>query len=255
MALGRTLLEGQSGLLAALPGGDHSAESIERNLAGLPALALLGAGLVVLLLSMRQRADQGPEEKEVAEARTEPDGVSIDKRLARKVQKQAAALAKKGKVREAAELCLGSGVLEQAAEYFEQDEDLVRAAEVLHDQNRFSEAAELYVRAGQHETAGTIFASANEFARAAESYQKADRQSVAAEMFEKAGAWREAGECYSQCEFHRHAAQVFVKAEQWARAAGALEEVILEEGTRVGSGQDPGKEKELQKLVLLAGML
>jgi len=229
VALGRTLLEGQSGLLAALPGGDHSAESIERNLAGLPALALLGAGLVVLLLSMRQRADQGPEEKEVAEARTEPDGVSIDKRLARKVQKQAAALAKKGKVREAAELCLGSGVLEQAAEYFEQDEDLVRAAEVLHDQNRFSEAAE--------------------------SYQKADRQSVAAEMFEKAGAWREAGECYSQCEFHRHAAQVFVKAEQWARAAGALEEVILEEGTRVGSGQDPGKEKELQKLVLQAGKL
>lgn len=255
VATGRSLIEALSGLLAALPGGDLSADSIEKTLAGLPALGLVGVGVVVLLLSVRRGADAVPDEKKVPEAQADSDTVSVDKRFAKKVQKQAAALAKKGKVRDAAELCLSSGVLDQAAEYFEQDEDLVRAAEVLHDQNRFSEAAELYIRAGQHETAGTIFASTNEFARAADSYQKAGRLSVAAEMYEKAGAWLQAGDCYSQCEFHRHAAQAFVKAESWARAAGALEEVILEEGVRVGSGQDPAKERELQKLVLQAGKL
>jgi tetratricopeptide (TPR) repeat protein len=255
VALGRTVLAALTGPLSGLVGGGLEAESIEKQLAGLPSLALLVAGAAVLLFSLRRRKDPAAEAKDAAEAEEDPGEPAADKRLARKVQKQAAALAKKGEYSEAAELCLGGGLLDQAAEYFEQGEDLVRAAEVLHDQNRFTEAAELYIRAGQHETAGTIFASKNEFARAAEAYHKAGCISVAAEMYEKAGSHIQAAECYTQCDFHRHAAQAFLKAEAWGQAAKALENVILEEGTRVGTGQEPGKERELQKLVLQAGKL
>jgi len=254
VATGRALLAAVTGPLAALLESDLNAASIQSALAGLPALGLLGAGVAVLLLSVRRGVHLSAEE-EAVEIQEDADPVTVDKRLAKQVLKQAAALAKKGKIPEAAELCLSSGLLDQAAGYFEQDEDLVRAAEVRHDQNRFSEAAELYIRAGQHEIAATIFASTNEFARAAESYLKAGRMSVAAEMFEKAGRHIQAGECYAECEFHRHAAQAFLKAEEWARAAKALEAVILEEGVRVGGGQDPAKEKELRKLVLQAGKL
>ena len=254
VATGRALLAAVTGPLAALLGSDLSAASIQSALGGLPALGLLGAGVAVLLLSVRRGVHLSAEE-EAAEIQEDAEPLPVDKRLAKQALKQAAALAKKGKIPEAAELCLSSGLLDPAAEYFEQAEDLVRAAEVRHDQNRFSEAAELYIRAGQHETAATIFASTNEFARAAESYHKAGRMSVAAEMFEKAGRHVQAGECYAECEFHRHAAQAFLKAEEWARAAQALEAVILEEGVRVGGGQDSAKEKELRKMVLQAAKL
>ena len=254
VATGRALLATLTGPLLALLGSDLSAASIERMLGGLPALGLLGAGVAVLLLSVRRRFKLEAGE-EPADTREDSDPAPLDKRVAKQALKQAAGLAKKGKLSEAAEFCLSSGLLDQAAEYFEQAEDLVRAAEVRHDQNRFTEAAEFYIRAGQHETAGTIFASTNEFARAADSYLKAGRISVAAEMFEKADSHVRAGECYSQCEFHRHAAQAFLRAEEWAMAAKALEAVVLEEGVRVGGGQDPAKERELRKLVLQAGKL
>jgi len=254
VATGRALLATLTGPLASLLGSDQSAASIERMLGGLPALGLLGAGVAALLFSVRRGLDPVAEEA-ATETQEDSDPAPLDKRVVKQALKQAAALAKKDKVLEAAEFCLSSGLFDQAAEYFEQTEDLVRAAEVRHDQNRFIEAAELYIRAGQDETAGTIFASTNEFARAADSYLKAGRISVAAEMFEKAEKYREAGDCYSQCEFHRHAAQAFLKAEEWARAAKALETVILEEGSRVGGGQDPAKERELRKLVLQAGKL
>jgi xanthine/CO dehydrogenase XdhC/CoxF family maturation factor len=254
VATGRALLATLTGPLSGLLGSELSAASIERMLGGLPALGLLGVGVVVLFLSVRRGVDLGVEE-EPAETEENSEPAPLEKRLVRQTLKQAAALAKKGKLSEAAEFCLSSGVFDQAAEYFEQAEDLVRAAEVRHDQNRFTEAAELYIRAGQHETAATIFASTNEFAQAADSYLKAGRISVAAEMFEKAGRHTQAGECYSQCDFHRHAAQAFLKAEEWAPAAQALEAVILEEGLRVGGGPDPAKEKELRKLVLQSGKL
>jgi tetratricopeptide (TPR) repeat protein len=250
VATGSALLATIDGLL----GGGLGADSIERTLAGLPALGVFGVGVVALFFSVRRSVSVAAEE-ETPEAKEDTGDAPIDKRLAKQVLKQAAALAKKGKLSEAAEFCFGSGLLDAAAEYFEQSEDLVRAAEVRHDQNRFTEAAELYIRAGQHETAGTIFASTNEFAKAADSYVKAGRISVAAEMYEKAGKLVKAGECYSQCDFHRHAAQAFLKAQEWAQAAKALEAVILEEGARVGSGQDPAKEKELRTLVLQAGKL
>jgi serine/threonine-protein kinase len=100
-----------------------------------------------------------------------------------------------------------------------------------------------------------VYASLEKWELAADAYQKAERTSVAAEMYEKGGNHQKAGECYLECEFHRQAAQAFVKAKAWDRAAHCLEEVVLEETTRSGTGQSPEKERELRNFVLQAAKL
>lgn len=212
-----------------------------------PGGALLAVGLVLVVLGARSRGFDASVGEPLAD-----DLAAADPRLARKVEKQANRMAKRGSVLEAAELCFASGLLERAAQLFEQVEEFVRAAEIRHDQNRFQESAGLYVRAGQHDTAGTIYAAQNAYAEAAECYDKAGRMSVAAEMYEKAGNHRKAGACYAVCEFHRYAARSFIQVQDWARAAKSLEDVVREEGVNQA---DPRKQEELRKLVLQTAKL
>ena len=239
----RGLLDAALGLVSSHPA------SLRGPLETLPggglALALgLGLGFVGL---RRGGGDMG---EAVADA-----AAPVDKRLVRKSGRQAGALARKGHLAEAGEVAFASGLLDKAAEYFEKAGEWVRAAEIHHDRNRFAQAAELYVRAERHETAGTIYAAQKEYAKAADCYFTAGRMSVAGEMYEKAGNFERAGECYARCEFHRHAAQAFIQARRWLQAAEALEAVIVEEGARVGRGQDPARQREHRKLVLQAGKL
>ncbi len=233
-------------LLQALGGLAGRPDLVARLSDSLPAGI---AGALTLVLWVLAARSGGPSHRET-------DGLdelmSTDPSLARKVEKQAARLAKKGQLAEAAELCFASSLLDSAASYFERAEDFVRAAEIRHDQNRFRDAAELYVRAEQYDTAGTIFAAQDAHAEAADCYTKAGRMSVAAEMYEKAGNPRRAGECYAACEFHRYAARAFIQAQDWPRAARSLEEVVREELPRQS---DPGKREELRKLVLQTSKL
>jgi len=189
-------------------------------------------------------------------ARVQPrEPAALDKRTARRVQKQANAIAKKGGPREAAELCFHAGLLDRAAELFIAAEDYVRAAEIRHDQNRFSEAADLHIKAGDHETAATILAAQGEYKQAAQCFTEVGRMSVAAEMWEKAGDHRRAGDAYRKAGFDRESAQAYIRCQAWLPAAEALEDVLLEETTRAGGGQNPGRHRELQKLVLQCGKL
>jgi tetratricopeptide (TPR) repeat protein len=179
----------------------------------------------------------------------------LDRRSAKKVERTAHAIAKKGQVHEAGEVCFENGLLDAAAQYFIEAGDFVRAAEIRHDQNRFQEAAELHLKAGDHETAGTIYASQGENRRAAECFFEAGRMTVAGELFEKAGEHRRAGDCFREAGFDRQAAKAFIKCQAWKLAAESLDSVILEERTRTGTGQNPQHLKELQTLVLQAGKL
>jgi len=223
-------------------------------------LALVGGGVglaLVVLLATRVRAESAPSRKGKAapEAGGRPDLVQLDKRLARKIEKQAQGMARKGQALEAAELCFDSGLLDRAAQLFIDAGEFVRAAEIRHDQNRFLEAAELHLKAGDKETAGTIFAAQGEHARAAECFLEGGRMSVAGEMFEKAQDFRRAGDCYVQAGFQRQAARAYIRCQAWSKAAESLEDVILEERTRTGTGQNPQHQRELQTLVLQAGKL
>ncbi len=224
--------------------------SADGSLAAVPEFATwgaLGLGVIALVIAFRPRA-AAPEQ--VSE---DADTAPVDRKTAKRIAKQAAAIAKKGQVEEAATLCFQSGFHDLAADYFEQAEKFARAAEIRHDQNRFIDAAELYVRAGDHETAATVFAQQDESLRAAECFLEAGRMSVAGEMFEKAGRYYDAAKCYEDCDFQRHAAQMFIKAKEWARAAVCLEQVIREESA--GNTFHAGADNDLDKLVLHAAKL
>jgi len=244
--------------LLRVPGVPKAGGTVLVAWLGSPALrfTLAPVGLVLAVVALLPRSGKVAEAPGgTAEAASGDAGgaMPVDKRQARRSQKQAASLARKGQVAEAAELLFSVGVMDKAAEYFVQAGDLVRAAEIRHDQNRFIESAELYEQAGRFESAGTIFSQQEEYARAADCYLRADGKSVAAEMFEKAGDFRKAGECYREVEFLRHAAQCFVKCKAWREAADCLEQVHRDEATRAAT--DPRKQAELRKLVRQAGAL
>jgi len=205
---------------------------------------------IAMLLPGRRQGAPGEGEKSAPEMQAT---AYVDPKDKKKAAKAAASLAKSGRSLEAAELCFGHGLFEEAARYFIAGEDFERAAEIRHDQNRFIESAELYLQAGSYESAAAIFAQQEEWRRSAEAYEEAGDLSVAAEMYEKAKDFRNAARAYSTSGFARHAAKAFVKCEQWAKAAESLEEVIRDEA--VGVGGDVRKAADLRKLVCMAGSL
>src|SRR5690606_8751519 len=229
-------------------------------LRGWTPFALVGSGIAIALVvvAVGRRAGSATPARPLPArggGRASEGEPIVDRRLGRKLERQALAMARKGMVQEAAELCADAGLLDRAAELFTEAGDYVRAAGIRHDQNRFLEAAELHLKAGDHDTAATILAAQGEHKRAAECFLTARRMSVAGEMFEKAGEHRRAGECYREAGFQRQAARAFIRCQLWKDAAAALEEVILEERTRTGTGQNPREQRELQTLVLQAGRL
>jgi len=227
---------------------------VETSLLGeVPLFALAPLGLLLWIA----KAFVG--RRRVAETAHAPQGqtlhmVMLDPKQQRRVAKQAAALAKAGRAIDAAELCFASGLLEEAAEYFLEGDEIVRAAEIRHGQGRHVESAELYLKAGQPETAARIFADQQDWPRSATAYLEAGNFSVAGEMFEKANEFRKAADCYARSEIPRLAASAYVRCGDWRRAAECLEEVIREGLSGVGHG-DPQRRAELRKLVLRAGEL
>ncbi len=172
--------------------------------------------------------------------------------VARRIRKQAMVLARKGNPVAAAELCLDNGIMDAAANHFIDANQLVRAAEVRHDQNRFAESAELYLRAELPELAARIFSQQDMHLEAAHAYQQAGNQSVAAELFEEAGEHVRAAECYEQSGFPRNAAQAYIKAGMWEKGAICMEQTIAEEmSSSIGGVQSP----QVKKFVRMAGNL
>jgi tetratricopeptide (TPR) repeat protein len=212
---------------------------------------LAPAGLLLLIAALLpgRRAEGGEEEAAPRDERPKADA-----RALRKARRQGAVLAKRGNALDAAEYCFASGLLEEAASYFIEGGEFVRAAEIRHDQNRFIECAELYLKGRKFDSAGRIFSQQGEHKRAAEAYLEAGNKSVAAEMFEKAGDFRRAGDCYAQTDFARHAAKAYVKCGEWKKAAECLDQVIVEESSGAAAS-DPARQAETRKLVRMAGDL
>ncbi len=216
---------------------------------------LLPIGLVLLGVSLGLigRGNALPAAAPDRDEEGEDASSALDKRLTKKVSKQARALKKQGEILEAADLLWSHELYDEAADYFIEAGEFVRAAEIRHDQNRFVESAELHLQGENFEAAGSIFGQQEEWAKAADCYLKCGHKSVAAEMFEKAGNFREAAHCYRETDFMRHAAAMYVKCQDWRLAAQCLETVFVEEGG--GSSHDPKRAAEIAKLVRQAGKL
>lgn len=218
---------------------------------------LLPAGLALLAFGAGLIGGSGvdlPAPRDKDEAKPEEDSPTrADKKVAKKILKQASALKKQGELLEAGDLLWNHDLYDEAAEVFIQAGEFVRAAEIRHDQNRFLDSAKLHLEGENYEAAGSIFGQQEEWTQAAECYLKCGHKSVAAEMFEKAGNYREAAHCYRETDFQRHAAAMYVKCKDWQLAAQCLETVFVEEG---GSASlDPKKAADMAKLVRQAGKL
>ena len=259
---------GATGALTGLVNGLASA-------AGMPArdlqswlvwpllrFSLAPSGFVLLMAGLFSSKGSAPstdrEDVGPAKEASPPGGDSgrltgAEKRVRKKFEREAHALAKRGEVVEAAELLFEAGSHDKAAEYFLKAGNPIRAAEIRHDQNRFVESAELYLEAGRHEAAGAIFAQQEQYDRAGECYEQIDHMSVAAEMYEKGGHHRRAAHCYKKAEFLRHAASAYVKCKDWQAAAECLDQVIRDESLR--NKGDAKHQQEIQKLVLQTGKL
>jgi tetratricopeptide (TPR) repeat protein len=242
--------------LAFVPGAEEdAAERLIDALAAVPLCFVVGPlGLIVAIATLLPgRGSSGGASAPAAGKGAKEGDPGLGAGVARKVKKDAAALARKGNVLDAAEMCYGVGLLDEAADYFLSAGELVRAAEVRHDQNRFVESAELYSKAGSHSSAAVIFARQGEFARAAESNLEAGNISQAAEMFEKAGDHRRAGECYEKTDFPRDAARCYANCKAWLRAAKCLDHELIEAGS--AAQRDDRAREEFVKLVRMAGTL
>ncbi len=218
---------------------------------------LLPAGLVLLGFALGAIGRGGapaaaPGEKGDSGSNGEAP-TRADKRVAKRILKQATVLKKQGDVLGAGDLLWNHELLDEAAQLFIEAGEFVRAAEIRHDQNRFLESAQLHLEGENYEAAGSIFGQQEEWAKAAECYLKCGHQSVAAEMFEKAEDYREAAHCYRETDFLRHAAAMYVKCKDWALAAQCLESVFAEEGG--GAALDPKRAADMAKLVRQAGKL
>jgi tetratricopeptide (TPR) repeat protein len=213
----------------------------------------LGVGAVLLILGLLPGGGGTPSDPG-APAPEDDERIVTDKRLLKKARKLAAVTARRGQPDDAAEICFASGLMDEAAGYFVDAKEFVRAAEIRHDQNRFRESAELYLKGGKPESAGVIFSQEGEPLRAAEAYLEAGKRSVAAEMFEEAEDFERAATCYEESGFARHAAQAYVTCKKWERAAACLEEVMRDEGAGAAA-LTPQKQTELDKLVRMTGDL
>jgi tetratricopeptide (TPR) repeat protein len=231
------------------------AVTLEEAVAGsVLRLVLLPGGLALLAFSVGLigRRSLGAAEVECTEG-DEDKPAAADKKMIKKIVKQANTLKKQGEILEAADLLWNHELLDEAAALFIEAGEFARAAEIRHDQNRFLESAELHLQGENYEAAGTIFGQQEEWTQAAECYLKCDHKSVAAEMFEKAGKFRDAASCYREADLMRHAAAMYVKCKDWRSAAECLERVFTDEGGT--SGLDPKKAADMSKLVRQAGKL
>jgi tetratricopeptide (TPR) repeat protein len=220
------------------------------------APALLAGGLVLLGFAVWPRG--GKRKRAARAAATQAAANDAPKRLSRKehrkLMKRANEFeAEKGPVA-AAELLLGNGLRDEAFARFLAANELIRAAEIRHDQNRFEEAAELYERSGRSEGAGAIYAQLERHADAARCYETAGKWSVAGELHERVESHAEAGRCYAEIGFYRHAAQSFLKAGDTERAAQALKNAFDEEGGGA-TGENVQKQKEVRSIARKAAEL
>jgi tetratricopeptide (TPR) repeat protein len=209
--------------------------------------------MITLVSAAALKRRRPPPPPEVPD-RDSPTEIRRSRSDLRRLRKVAAVIESKEGADAAGTYLISEGLRDEAVQVFLKSDNHLRAAEVLHDQNRFAESAQLYEEAGQVGQAAAIYAQLERFSDAARCYLEADKKSVAGEMLERAGNDVEAGRCYHEIGFHRQAAEAFLRASCTAEAAESLVALFNEEGAGM-SALSPTRQEELQGIATKAANL
>src|SRR5712691_9867094 len=123
------------------------------------------------------------------------------------------------------EVAWKEGRIPEAAGFFQQGQDYLRAAELFESVGKLAEAAAAYEAGDSYAAAGSVYVRAGLKARAAASYAKAGENETAARFYEEAGERDKAIELYERAGFTFKSGEAAAHAGYNARAIALLQRV------------------------------
>jgi tetratricopeptide (TPR) repeat protein len=117
------------------------------------------------------------------------------------------------------------GRIPEAAAFFQEGQDYLRAAELFESVGKLAEAAAAYEAGDSYAAAGSVYVRAGLKARAAASYAKAGENETAARLYEEAGERDKAIELYERAGFTFKSGEAAAHAGDNARAIALLQRV------------------------------
>ena len=124
------------------------------------------------------------------------------------------------------EVAWKEGRIPEAAAFFQQGQDYLRAAELFESVGKLAEAAAAYEAGDSFSAAGSVYVRAGLKSRAAASYAKAGENETAARLYEEAGERDKAIELYERAGFTFKSGEAAAHAGDNARAISLLQRVI-----------------------------
>lgn len=125
-------------------------------------------------------------------------GVTLKAKVDRDVRKQIAQRVRGGDVLGAGDLAYQERAYEDAADFYVEGKDFVRAAEAFAQAGKRNDAIQYYKKAGQPQRAAELYEKAGQFRPAAHEYLNCGETERAARLFMEARDYRKAGELYEE---------------------------------------------------------
>jgi tetratricopeptide (TPR) repeat protein len=123
------------------------------------------------------------------------------------------------------EVALRSEQIPEAAAFFQQGHDFLRAAELYESKSMLAEAAGAYEAGESWAAAGNVYVRAGLKARAAASYERAGDYETSARLYEEAGLGRKAIELYEKAGFTFKSGESAARAGERDKAVALLQRV------------------------------
>jgi tetratricopeptide (TPR) repeat protein len=123
------------------------------------------------------------------------------------------------------EVALRSEQIPEAAAFFQQGHDFLRAAELYESKGMLAEAAGAYEAGESWAAAGNVYVRAGLKARAAASYERARDYETSARLYEEAGLGRKAIELYEKAGFTFKSGESAARAGERDKAVALLQRV------------------------------
>jgi tetratricopeptide (TPR) repeat protein len=123
------------------------------------------------------------------------------------------------------EVAWKEGRIPEAAAFFQQGQDYLRAAELFESVGKLAEAAAAYEAGDSYAAAGSVYVRAGLKGRAAASYAKAGENETAARLYEEAGERDKAIELYERAGLTFKSGEAAAQAGDNARAITLLQRV------------------------------